>query len=316
MLKYLKGFGAFLFAAVLIWFGFEYLLSDEQRSLFFSTPAQTHLVSILLVFPVFFSGGIGLRLLYSRMSNTRLSVYDTLTLPVVINLWGFIIPFQGSFIYTLSYIKSKYRKSLSDSVRVYLLSFSISMSVAGFIGMIFYLSTNMYVPRLFFLVSFLLFINPGFLYLISMPFDIFNSPEPGWIKKGLDWAGRVFSFHDVDGKLIFNLVLVNILHVAVTTLWSYWIVISLNLNLTIIQLILIALLMKLTLLVKLTPGNVGISQFASGGITLLVGGTASDGFLLSSFQYISIIFVSFTLGTLCTIINMKYFKWQKNDSAV
>ena len=315
MLQILKTIGAFLFAATLIYIGFEYLLTGEQKSLFFSTSIRTHLISIVLLLPVYISGGIGLRLLYGKISKVTISIYDTITLPIVMNLWGFIIPFQGSLIYTSSYIYSKYRKSISESVRVSLVSFSISMCLAGFVGIIFFFTTKIYVPGFFLLISLLLFINPGIFYSVSKFARHFKSPDLAGMRKILEWSRGIFSLEQIDGKLIFYLLLVNILNVASTTLWSYWIVLGLNLNLTIIQLILIALLMKFMLLVKLTPGNLGLNQLASGGIALLVGGKVSDGFLLSAFQYLSLILVAFTVGIACTIVNMKHFKWQRNDSA-
>jgi len=292
----------------LIYIGFEFLLTGEQKSLFFSTSIRTHLISIVFLLPVYVSGGIGLRLLYGKISKATISIYDTITLPIVMNLWGFIIPFQGSLIYTSSYIYSKYKKSISESARVSLVSFSISMCLAGFIGIIFFYTTRIYVPDLFLLMSFLLFINPGIFYSVSRLAGHFKSPELAWMRKMFEWSRGIFSLDQIDGKLIFYLLLVNILNVACTTLWSYWIVLSLNLNLTIMQLILIALLMKFMLLVKLTPGNLGLNQLASGGIALLVGGTVSDGFLLSAFQYVSTILVAFTLGTVFTVVNLKYFK--------
>lgn len=243
------------------------------------------------------------------MSKIKLSVYDTITLPLVINLWGFIIPFQGSFFYTISYIFAKYKKRVSDSVKVYLVSFSISMSFAGFIGLIYFITSDIFIPKLFFIISFCLFINPLIFFSIAKLSGNFKSIQSIRIKKITETTERLFSFNQTDGKLILNLILLNSINVALTTLWSYWIVTCLNINLNIIQLLLISLLIKLTILVKITPGNIGLSQFASGGIALLVGGTINDGFLLSAFQYLTVIIIAITLGSLFSFINMKYFSW-------
>lgn len=309
MKKYLKIIGGFIFAAILIYFGFEYLLTNQQRSLFFSTSIRTHFISIVLALPVFIASGIGLRLLYKRLSETTLSIYDTLTLPIVMNLWGIIIPFQGAFIYTSSYIYSKYRKNITESFRVYLLSFSISISLAGFIGILFFYLTKIYVPNLFLLMSFLFFVNPGFLYLIGRFAGHFRSIDLAWLKKIAEWSQTAFSANQISGQFVLHLVVINLLTVVLTTIWSYWIVISLGLNLSITQLVLISLLMKLTLLVKVTPGNIGLNQMAASGIAVLVGGTAGDGFLLSVFQQLSMILIAFSVGTICTIVNLKHFRW-------
>ena len=121
----IKRFGAFILSALLLYIGFNYLLSKEQRDLFFAIPLTTLIASVLICIPSFIMSGIELRFLYGRVSKIRLSIYDTLTLPMVINLWGVLIPFQGSFIFTSAYMHSKYKKGVGHSAKVYLLSFII-----------------------------------------------------------------------------------------------------------------------------------------------------------------------------------------------
>ncbi|MCC6447870.1 MAG: hypothetical protein IT215_04210 [Chitinophagaceae bacterium] len=65
--------------------------------------------------------------------------------------------------------------------------------------------------------------------------------------------------------------------------------------------------MKLTVFFKFTPGNLGVNQFASSGIILLVGGSLADGFTLSLYQTATGVIVSFLLGSVFSIINLKYF---------
>ena len=308
--RILKNFASGIIALVLLAIGYYYFISDEQKDLILNISFSTHLISIILVIPVYVCSGLELFLLYKHLGKVKLSGYDIVSLPIVVALWGFLIPFQGSFIYTVSYIFSKYKNSLAENIKVYLLSFSISMAIAGFAGTAYYLASESILSYLFLVISLLLLINPVVLYGLGRLSDRLNFTELGWVTTLAKRSSLILNRDKIDNHLVVYLVLIKSLNMALTTLWSYWIVYSLGINLNVIQLILISLLMRMTLLLKLTPGNIGLSQFASGGIAVLVGGTMADGFLLSSFQYLSIIIVAFTFGTLFTIVNLKYFKWQ------
>ena len=311
---YIKTSGAFLLAGLLLYADIKYFLSTEQRNLLASVSLQNHLLSILLVIPTYLLGGIELRLLYSRISKIKLSVYDTITLPFVINLWGFIIP-QGSFFYTITYIFSKYKKSVSESIKVYLISFSISMSITGLTGILYCMFSGHDVAVLFIAVCSLLLLNPVLLALLTKLAETYKAKSSKWLKLILEKVSQILH-GKIDKQLIICLVLLKMANVILTGLWCYWITFVLKIPLTFIQLILIALLMNLTALIKITPGNLGLSQFASGGIVLLVGGSVNDGFLLSSFQYLTIIILAIILGGFFSFLNRGFFSWRELKSIV
>jgi hypothetical protein len=232
------------------------------------------------------------------------------------NLWGYIIPFQGSFLYTITYIYSKYKKSISDSMRVYIITLSVSMSLAGLIGLIYAMVSTVYIPKVFLVICIPLLFNPYILILLSKFTGKYKHSQKTWFKKLMERVDSLIQIKGIDQQLIFYMLLLNVVNVSFYTLWSYWIAISLNLNLDIFQLVIITLLMRLTVLIKITPGNLGISQFASGGIAVLVGGAINDGFLLSTFQYLTMIIVAVTVGGICSFLNMKHMNWQSLKSLV
>ena len=311
----LKIAAAFLFSAALLYLGFTYLLSVEQRALFFSIPFEIHVISVCLTVPGFFANGIELRLLYSRISKIRLSAYDTITLPFVINLWGFVLPFQGSLIYTTAYIYLKYKKGVADSLKAYLISFSIAMSIAGAAGLLFAGFSNIHFSMLFISACLFLLINPVFLYAAGRFAGNYTSnAHSASLAKRV--ARSLAPSEHVDKQLVVYLVLLKLLNVSLACMWAYWAVIYLKINFSLIQLGLIFLLMNLTMLVKILPGNIGINQFAAGGLALLVGGTANDGFMLSSFQYLTNIFIAIIFGGIFSFLNFKYFSWSEMKQAM
>ena len=303
-------------SALLLYWGFMHLLTEEHRQLFFSIPLRTIIPSVILAIPGFLIGGIEMRFLYSRLSKIKLSTYDTATLPFVINLWGFIFPFQGSFIYTVTYVFAKYKQTISDSIKVYLVSFSMSMSIAGLIGLIYSLCSNKSFPGLFPVVCSLLFINPILLHIVGRLSKIFKDDGSQLYKLIIKRLGAFIFPDKLDKELISYLLLIKLAAIILNGAWMYWVTITLKINLSAVQLILILLLMNITALAKLTPGNIGINQLASGGIAVLVGGTMSDGFMLSTFQYITNIIIAIIFGGVFSFVNFKFLNWRALSSAV
>ena len=310
MSKSIKRIGAFILSVLLLYIGFKYLISKEQRDLFFAIPLTTLLTSVLICIPSFILSGIELRFLYNKVSKIKLTAYDTATLPIVINLWGVLIPFQGSFIYTTAYIHSKYKKGIGHSAKVYLLSFSISLALAGLIGILYASFSNIAFSIYFIMLSALLVFNPLGLVVLEQLLSRYKDIKHEWLSKIINKASKLFGTEHIDKKLLFYLVLLKICNIATSAIWAYWVTITFRINLTVIQLLLILLLTNLTALIQITPGNIGVNQIASGGLAILVGGTMNDGFFLSAFQFLSNFTIAITLGSLFTFINMKYFSWQ------
>tara|TARA_B110000483_G_C18115043_1_gene511288 strand:- start:614 stop:1042 length:429 start_codon:yes stop_codon:yes gene_type:complete len=77
-----------------------------------------HFISSLFLFAGFITIGFQLKNVFKKSTGINLTTFDTLTLPISQNLWGYIIPFQGAFLYSLVYLKSKYRIEAKSSIAV------------------------------------------------------------------------------------------------------------------------------------------------------------------------------------------------------
>ncbi len=308
MNKSFKIICSIIITIVLLFVGFELFLTGSNKKIFTEISFKSHILLLLFVIPIFIMGGIELKLLFKKVSNIKLDLYDVLTLPFVISLWGIIIPLQGSVLYTISYIHSKYKKEISEGIKVYILSFSIGLSLTGLIGVLYCFFGGSHYSFLFLLISIVLFINP--LFLVTLNYILKKNViklKSGIIKKVI----MKFKFDmKFDMKFIINILLIKMTNALLTAIWSLWISQVLKLNFTFSQLVLISFLMNLVLLVKITPGNLGVNQFVSGGIALLVGGTMRDGFLLSTFQVLYTIIMALLIGTTFSIFNFQYFNFR------
>ena len=100
-----------------------------------------HIVSSLFLFAGFFTIGFQLKNVFRKSTGLNLTIFDSLTLPISQNLWGYIIPFQGAFLYSLVYLKAKYKIEATNSIAVYLFVILASMFLGGISGII-YLSSK------------------------------------------------------------------------------------------------------------------------------------------------------------------------------
>jgi hypothetical protein len=225
----------------------------------------------------------------------------------VINLWGYLIPIQGSYIYNSIYFKAKYKISIANTTSIYLVSLSVSFILAGISGIAY--SCFVYLNIYFLLISAVSLIHPLIIFAFLKIFKQIQIPQSGFIKRIMTKIETIFTdyINTLNTKNILLLSTINFIDSLVFAGWSVWISKNFGFDLSFFQLLVFSFFIKLTILFKFTPGNMGINQFASSGIILLVGGTAADGFTLSLYQTAIFIITSFLIGSVFSVMNIKYF---------
>ncbi len=323
-IKIITAILSFSIGISLVYLGFKYFLNTEQLEMLVSKPIQFHIYSMALVVPVFILGGIETFILFRLVYNKNIYIYDILTLPFVVSLVGFLIPFQGSYIYNSIYLKSKYKISLVNTTSIYLVSFSVSFIIAGILGIFYccFIKYNDY----FFLASACSLAHPIFIYSLSYYLkrntrsDAYAHKEKNRIHSfGFMFFNKIYAIltdylNAINAKTTIIFGSINIVNTIAFTLWSFWISNNFGFELSFFQLLLLAFFLKFTLLLKFTPGNMGVSELASSAIILILGGTAADGFALSLYQTTIYIMVSLFIGSLFFIINLKHFYFKKIKS--
>lgn len=300
----------------LVYIGLKLFLTADQLTLLLSKPFTFHFYSCLLILPIYLLGGIETYTLFNIVYQKKIKLYDVLTLPFVINLWGFLIPFQGSFIYNSVYFKAKYKISIANSTSVFLVSLSVSFILAGILGIVYscFVHQNIY----FLLLSIASFAHLLFVFIFLKILRKFKSSNYHFIKNIMTKAETIVAdyINALNTKTIIVLIVLNLINSLALALWLVWVAKNFGFDLSFFQLLLFSFLIKLTLLIKLTPGNIGINQFASSGIIMLVGGVAASGFTLSLYQTAIFIITSFLIGSIFSIVNIPYFFPKAKDAAI
>lgn len=265
----------------------------------------TILSSVFFIFFIFFISGIVLRHLLLR-HDCKMDLGTMLHLPYTMNLWGFIIPIQGSFIYFVALLKAKYKLSIVNMSANYLWLFALELTIDGFIGLIFiliYKKAQILFPVFFLMTTNLLFIFTFRFILIKIAPIPANRFAVRLSEKLNALVNEIYSFSFSD-YLKFGFF--SFLITSTGVFWSFILTQQLNLGIDFAGLILVAVLMRIGLLIKLTPGNLGTVQLATGGIFTLLGYSIQDGIYLSIWQQGLILFLSIPVGILGTMFDSKF----------
>jgi hypothetical protein len=309
----MKNILIYLFTFILILLVVSIFVTDEQINLLKKISNFEISVSITIALAIFSVSGFQFSYILKRTTGVGLSIIDRITFPISRNLWSYLVPFQGSFAYSLVFNKFKYKVKLIDgfSINLYIILFNFFFT--GIIGL-YYSLTLVKRPFLTFILSFLFAVSPLLLILANIIIKKIKIPEKIIFKflfLNIQKAASSISNLFKDFNFTINILILNIIHTIVTTLWFYWTVCIFKLNIDFISVILLALILKTSLIFRLTPGNIGIEQLLFGGIFFLIGYDPKTGVLISLFHKSITILLSFSVGVLFTLINLKYFSLKK-----
>lgn len=300
----------FLVTIFLVVLSFVFFLSPKELYSFIDISFLEWAILLIVTMTVFTISGIQYSFLLYQNNKIKLQPMDTVTLPIMMNLWGFIIPFQGSLIFTTLFLKYKYHTRLSQGVILSLVIYIFTLVLTGFVGLFYVIHSEVrsitikYVSVLFILTPVLILGMNVFLQQIktvnSLPILTKVQEETKNVVHHI-----ISSFRSLH--ILFGLTFINILHIALTLVQYYIGSTILEIDISLINLLLLILLLRLLLIMKFTPGNLGLSELLSGGLFSMISLNPSHAVLLVLLVRIVNMILMFTIGFVFTIHNLKYF---------
>jgi hypothetical protein len=259
---------------------------------FSSLPAPTFsdvLISLTLASVIYLLSGLQISLGLAHLTGVRLKPLELFTLPVTMRLWSYILPAKGGMIYSLAFLKAQYDLTLSGGFSLSLYLYIVTLCLGGLVGI--FLSLQDDLGMYFLLVSIAFTLSPV-LFLLS--------PIMGKWQRFQSFAEQLSTLAKCPW-LVGKITALNILHTAVSGIWFYLLGVSLNLDISLTAAILLALLLKASIILKLTPGNLGFEQFLSGGVLAALGYQASSGMLISLAALATTLLLNVPIGFICTL---------------
>lgn len=268
-----------LFGAVL-WY---LLRQNNVTNIFKNIRALDFFILFFLFLFSYLPSGIQMRLLL-RESNVNLSLFDTLLLPVSMSLWAYIIPANGGFLYSLFFLSKKYNCKLSNSSSVGIFTIYLSFILSGISGVIvaFLLPFNSALICLG--TSLLCIMIPMVAHICNTVLKklVFNLP---FLTKISLFADNIVSNCNLwlfDRKVIITNTFIVILQLLSTYILYAWILLMLDIKIDPVMLILIVLAMRISALIRILPGNLGIEEIVTGTFFAMAGLSLDFGLLIAT----------------------------------
>jgi hypothetical protein len=307
--KKLKNFFRFisLFLGVfLVFILVKYLIKEDYIKLLSKLTVKDYIVSFVLLMFSNVVSGFQLRMSIEKTSKVQLSIFDAVTLPMVQNFWGYIIPFQGSFIYGATFLKLKYKTTVKSTFSVYLFIILVSLMIGSLVGFVYALSTDkklIWVYSLMFLTPMFIIISNNILLKLKTKYLMVNK-----VKNIISSILQSIIFMSKDIKFSMKIIVLDLIYVFAIAYWSFYLSEAMSLEVPLWIFILLSFFMKLTLLAKLTPGNLGIIQIYAGGFLAIYGFSPQIGILISTTQLAFLVLMSFPIAIIISIYNLVFLK--------
>jgi uncharacterized membrane protein YbhN (UPF0104 family) len=306
-----------LITVLLIVLCLSLLLSAEDIKRLVSLPLRTSSFLVFVTYIVYLISGVELAIIAKQTSDIKLSLKDILLLPITMNLWSFLIPFQGAVIYLALLFRYKYKSAVADAFSVSLFSYLLSFTLTGICGSIFF-SLGTTRSSLFLLFSLLMAVTPITLlgaHYYSTPLKKIKLPftDFGW--RILDHLRRLI----LQYRLVVAILCTNLVHLAASYEMHALAASALGFSISPVELLLFTLVMRLTIIVKITPGNVGIQEILSGGVFSALHLDPAQGVLILMLTRITSLLLMGTLGVVDSLVNTKHFTlgtiWKQRQPA-
>ena len=294
------------FLTVLILVILFFWIDKTSLRLLLSASFFSIIVSILLAAVNYFFSGIELYLI-RRQFGVSLGLKDIFLLPIVGNLWSFIFPFQGNLLFTTVFFKQKYNMQVSESFSISIYLYLVTLCFAGLFGLLFAIFNKMLFSWIG-IFSLLFLLNPLFVYLINGLTRTIKNSRYKFISKIQIFLNSIVDNTQklwLDLNFTFIILIINIIRIILNIIWYYWISYSLGLELSFIAVGIISLTMSISLIIKITPENLGIAQIVTGGIMSLLGILPEKAVLITLFASATTMLLIFTVGLYG---NFYYFK--------
>lgn len=255
------------------------------------------LVSLGFTLLLYFLSGFQYYLV-RRQFGISFRIKDMMLFPTVMSLWGYIIPFQGSLFFRTLFFSTKYNMRIADSFSISIYLFLITLCFSGVVGLLLAIHNAALVSWLSFF-SFVFLINPVLIWLAHEIFEKTGETNIKLINKLKIFLQTIIqNTHVLYKNLKFSATVIStsivklIIHIG----WFYWISVSLGFDLSVLAIMLISAIMNVSLIFKVTPGNLGIAQIIVGGFMGLAGAEPDQAILITLFATANSMIIAFTLG--------------------
>lgn len=251
---------------------------------------------------------VGNGLEYYRMSSRigfSMDRRDILLLPLAMNLAGTLLPIQGAMAYQLFFFKKKYGVAIHHGMAITGFLYLLTMSISGVAGIVIF-AMDRSITGYFLAFSILFVLSPlltmGVLFClrrIHVGWSVINRLF-GFVCSVLEGIAMLLK----DLRTVVVLVVIYLLRLLSMVIMFAWIARCLGYEVSFLALLLLNLWNMLSLLLKVTPNNLGISQLVSGAMFAMISLPKEQGVMISFVATLVFLIMAFSFGSLAAGVGL------------
>lgn len=304
ILAYIVGIILFIVVAVNVLGNEDYIQLAQVISYFHI------LISLLITFLLSAMNGYVIAYLVWQQCQTSIRFVDMMMLPFMMNLCSYFIPFRGSLLFSAFFLKLKYGVEGTEGIAIGVYTLFINLMISGLVG-VYYAYVNQMFFSIWTILCLLFIFSPALVRIIELLLD-HATFFPHSILNNLKTMIIRISYHSrmllLDYKTSIVMFLFTVANIIVFIFLLLWITFVLHIDSGLDKIVMFTLMMRLSTLVRLVPGNLGVQELFSGGAYYMIGGDLNDGLAIALFVRFLSLLLTFTIGTLGIAVNLHHFK--------
>lgn len=289
--------------------GIAFYLSDNQNLLLSLKNIPISYILILLVVQVLLlvTNGLLLKTLTLQF-NIHLKMTEWFGLAVVTTMVNYVTPFSGGLLFRATYLKHQHSFSFTKFATLIYANYIINFWTIGVIGTLSILFVN---PTGINRMVLLFFLMVAIILSIIILLPVTKIPGNSKLNKIINSSIDGWLLIKRDKKLLTKLISYTLINIILNAL-AFWVACSaLGFTISLFASVIISLVAAFSIVIKITPANLGIHEAIIGFSAPLVGIGAGEGLMTALVIRGTGIIVIFLLGTLFSYLLTQQLKMNK-----
>jgi uncharacterized membrane protein YbhN (UPF0104 family) len=286
-----------------------YLYTNNYFDIIYKIQLADWFILIGLTLCGYLLSGVQMYYLVRFVNGKGISIADLFFMPMSMNLFGYFIPTNGGFLYAVYFLKKKYQVETSRGFSVGVFSIYISFIISGLALLIAVLYLHFY-SIYFIILSALMILSPLLVYYMNMLIQKIPTRKESFPDKVKTYFNSVVLHSNkmiANKKIMAINMILTLISLVVLFLMYYRLNQVLMINMPLLSVIALIVMMRISGLIRLLPGNLGLEELFTAGLFGIIGNDPSIGLVFSVFLRFCAVVIMIPAGVTHTTFNSKYF---------
>ncbi len=289
-----------------------YLYSQGYFATFNQMQVQDWAILAGLTLILYLLSGLQMAFMVQFTTKRKISISDLLFMPMSMGLFSYFIPTNGGFFYAVYFLRKKYEVASAEGFSIGVVSIYISFIIAGIALLAASLALGIIKVYLI-IIAVLMILSPWLIYLGNMLIQKIPMKSESLAGRTKNYLNRVISQSNammLHPRVVWVNLLITVATLLVFFFLYYYLNTALNLKMTLLSIIALIAMMRISGLIRVLPGNLGLEELFTAGIFGMIGQDPSIGLVFSVSLRLCAFIIMIPGGVLHTTFNSQYFSFK------